>query len=217
MPRLPTPGRYDTSHVTVRCNNREYLFNLKQNFGDLVSWVNSLSIMYDVDVHHILFMSNHMHILLTPNHDNLGLAMSYFLTNTAKLLNSRSGRNDHIFGRRYRPTVVKNSRHFMNVIRYIYQNPLRARMVKQVEEYPYSSLGFYLGENNPGFIIKPDYYTQDLFNLGLPGWESWLEGVRDLLLEDDVQLLRNSFEKKMFKISTKQIKRLQMRETRLRL
>jgi len=215
MPRLPTPGKHETSHVTVRCNNREFLLRLTENFDDLVSWINSLNIMYDVDIHHVLFMSNHVHILLTPNHNNLGFSMSYFLTNASKFLNYKLKRKDHIFGKRYRATVVKNSRHFMNVIRYIYQNPVRAKMVESVDQYPYSSLGFYLGQKNNGLILKPDHYTQYLFNLGFDGWQTWTDAIREPLLDNDVSLLRKSFERKVFGFSIRQLRSADSNGTKL--
>lgn len=217
MTRLPTPKANETSHITVRCNNREFLFHLNIYFAELVTWVNSLTIMYEIDIHHVIFMSNHIHLLLTPNHDNLGCGMSYFLTNLSKFLNFKLNRTDHIFGRRYRPTVVRDSRHFMNVIRYIYQNPLRQNMVEKVADYPYSSLGFYLGTRRTGIILKSDYYTQDLFNLGLKGWELWSELINHQLLEEDVELMRKSLEKRKFKFSREQIMQMQKNGTTLKI
>ena len=215
MTRLPTPKAFETTHVTVRCNNQEFLFNLHDTYSDMVSWINTLPIMYNVDIHHLVMMSNHMHILLTPNEDNLGRARSYFLGNLAKFLNYRSQRKNHIFGGRYKPTVIQNPRHYINVIRYIYQNPVRANISKQAINYPYSSLGQYLGYKNDGLIIKPDDHTRDLFEFGMNGRQVWLDQIDHILFEEDVELLRDSFSRRSFKLSRRQLFSLQDRKTRL--
>jgi len=171
--------------------------------------------MYNVDVHHIIFMSNHMHILATPNEDNLGQAMSYFLTNVSKFLNFKLKRKNHIFGQRYRATIIENSRHFMNAIRYIYQNPVRAGIVKKVEDYPYSSLGFYLGTSNLGIKLKPDSYTQDLIKQGFDDWKKWILLVNNPLLENDVELLKDSFGRMRFGFSIRQLRSAESNGTEL--
>jgi len=215
MTRLPTPGKNTTSHVTVRCNNKEFLFGLAENINDLVSWTNSLTVMYEIDIHHMIYMSNHMHILMTPNHDNMGQAMSYFLTNLSKYLNYKLNRNDHIFGRRYRATVIESSRHFINVIRYIYQNPVRAGMVNQIEHYPYSSLGFYLGNNNLGIKLKPDSFTQNIINQGVEEWLAWIKSIKNPLLENDVAILRHSLDRRKFGFSISQLRSAESNGTKL--
>lgn len=208
MARLPPPKRFETSHVTVRCNNKEYLFDLKRNYRVFVTWLNSLHVMYDVQIHHVLFMSNHMHILLTPQDNNLSQAMSYFLTNLSKYLNYRKNRSDHIFGKRYSPTVVRDSRHFMNVIRYIYQNPVRAGLVDRAEKYPYSSLGCYLGHKNDGIMLTPDIITSNLMEAGFEGLESWKMLVGSPLLDEDVRCLRKILARRSFKFTYRQLQKI---------
>ena len=173
--------------------------------------------MYDVMVHHVLFMSNHIHILLTPRKNNLGQAMSYFLTNVSKCLNQKLNRTNHIFGSRYRPTVIQDPRHCVNVVKYIYQNPVRAKICKQVTDYRYSSLGQYLGLWNDGIQIVPDDSTKDIFDMGLEGRESWMDEMNSLLFEDDVEILRNAFKKRKFKFTKRQLMSLYDRGTKLKI
>ena len=81
--------------------------------------------------------------------------MQYFLTNLSKYLNYELKHKNHIFGDRYYPTIIRNKKHLINVIRYIYQNPIRANICYNVEDYKYSSLGFYSGLFNHGIQIDP--------------------------------------------------------------
>lgn len=208
MPRRLTPKKFETCHITIRCNNKEYLFYLNETYPAFVSWINTLPLMYQVDIHHAVFMSNHMHLLVTPNENNLGQAMSYFLTNLAKFLNFKLKRNDHIFGQRYHPTLIKDSKHFMNAIRYIYQNPIRAKITRKPSDYKYSSLGFYLGSGNDGLIVKPDLFTKYLFDLGLAGRLHFEKCIDQNLSEDDITMMQACLSKRKFKFTKRQLSAL---------
>lgn len=205
MPRRPTPIQNQVVHLTVRCNNKKSFFNLEQDFSGIVSWLNTLPLFFQISVHHALIMPNHIHLLATAQSHNAGMAMSYFLTNLSKFLNFQRGRINHIFGNRYRPTVIVSERHLVNVIRYIYQNPVRAGIVKAVADYPYSSLGFYLGTENNGMILSPDSFTKNIFDFGIRGFELWSEYLNSTLKESDVRHVRQSLSRGFYRFSNKQL------------
>ncbi len=204
MPRRRTPQDGECVHITVRCNNRAFYFDLQKDFQILLDWLASLPYFFNVSLHHFLFMSNHMHLLLTPRENNLGKAMSYFLTNLSKALNKQQGRINHTFADRYCPTIIKDERHLVNVVRYIYQNPHRARIASDIKKYRYSSLGTYLGEVNHGIKLSPDAYTCDLFNRGTYGRETWIAMLYEYYSTEEVRIIRESLLKSEFKFSRQQ-------------
>ncbi|MBU0506163.1 MAG: hypothetical protein ABII18_04265 [bacterium] len=208
MTRRISPRAGDTAHVSIRCNNKKYYLNLSDNFFALVSWLNSLEVYYSVQLHHAVFMSNHLHLLLTPRENNLGQAMSFFLTNTAKYLNYKNDRINHVFGNRYASTIINDEKHLMNTIRYMYQNPVRALITNDVLSYPYSSLGSYLGFSNPGIFLTPDLYTKRMFNFGLEGRYEWLNWIEDIYSERELDILRKIHGRSYFKLTLKQTKEI---------
>ncbi len=206
MARRPTPKANETAHLTVRCINEEFFFRLKYNLSPIVSWLNCLPYFYNVTIHHALIMSNHFHMLVTPKENNLGEAMSYCLTNLSKYLNYFHKRKNHVFVNHYGPTIINNEKHLINVIRYIYQNPVRANMVNKVIKYPYSTLGQYLGGSNLGLKIEPDEYTFQLFQEGFVGRDIWLQDINRLYTENDIVILRKALRKKEFRFTREQLK-----------
>ncbi len=215
MSRPYTPKSNEITHITIRCNNKSYLFRLKKNFSQIVNWLNCLPLFYSVSIHHATFMNNHFHLLLTPRKDCFGNAMSYFLTNLSKFLNFSNGRINHVFGNRYRPTVIANNKHLINVIRYIYQNPIRGGLVNNIEEYSYSTLGLYTGTFNPGIIAEPDQYTKELFDQGIVGRKCWLERLGIRLSDNDQQLMKQSLRRQNFRFSRRQIRSISNNGTSL--
>lgn len=217
MPRRATPLAYETAHLTVRCNNKDFLFHLEENFQDIVSWLNCLPLFFSVSLHHVLFMSNHIHMLVTPKENNLGLAMSYFLSNLSKFLNYKNKRVNHTFGNRYYPTVILNTYHFSNVIRYIYQNPVYAGLVEDIRDYPYSSLSQYLGESQNGIVFLPDEYTSQIMSLGIKGRSLWLDEMSFILSDDDKLQIHKCLSRGRFKFSQRQYIEISKNGTSLRL
>ncbi len=215
MPRRPTPTRDTCTHVTIRCNNKDFLLNLSRNYDGIISWLASLPYYFNVRIHHFVIMSNHIHLLVTPQNDDFGVAMSYCLTNLAKFLNHKNKRINHVFGNRYCPSIITKESHLINVIRYIYQNPVRAGITSNYMKYRYSSLGFYLSLWNDGIPIYPDPITKNFFNQGIDGHEQWIQILQKSLVENDVAQVRNSLARYRFRFSIRQLKAMTDYETTL--
>ena len=215
MPRRITPGAGQTAHITIRCNNKEFLFKLSQNFGSMVSWLDTLPLFFSIRIHHAILMSNHIHILLTTTEGNIGRAMSYCLTNLSKYFHYKNDTINHIFGNRYSPTIIESNNHLINVIRYIYQNPVRAGITNNVFDYPYSTLSNYLGNANNGFIVSPDSYTFEKFKRGLEGRDEWIEHIANIYNEKDLELVKLSLSRSKFRFTHRQHLTIENNETSL--
>ena len=59
----------------------------------------------------------------------------------AREFNSRHGRTGHVFGARYTDTTVGTDFHRLSAVAYILENPVRAGLVKRVEDWPWSGHG----------------------------------------------------------------------------
>jgi REP element-mobilizing transposase RayT len=215
MARRFTPPAGTITHVTVRCNNKEHLLQPERHHNAIISWLNCLPYFFSVQLHHLIIMSNHLHMLVTPQYDNLGQAMSYLLTNLAKYLNFVSDRNNHVFGDRYHPTVIKNEKHLQNVIRYLYQNSLHAGLTDDVAAYPYSSYGCYCGSQSYGVNVCPDPYTAALLQLGPVGLELWRQPIDAPLHEHELSQIAESLKRREFKFTVQQLRELEDQESSL--
>lgn len=88
-------------------------------------------------------MPNHWHLVLLPQTDTM---MSEFvgwltLTHTRQYrVRTRTIGYGHLYQGRYKSFPVENDKHLIDLIRYVEQNPLRARLVKQSEDWQWGSL-----------------------------------------------------------------------------
>lgn len=108
-------------------------------------------------------MPNHVHLLLRPNLSKLANIMRRLLTGYAITFNYRHQRVGHLFQNRYKSIVCEEDPYLLELIRYIHLNPLRAGLVKDMQEldiYPWSGHAVIMGTRE-----VPGQQTIDVFAL----------------------------------------------------
>jgi putative transposase len=94
----------------------------------------------------LVLMPNHFHLLIsTPGHD-LGRVMERFMRSVTKTLNRLSGRSGRVFGGPYHRSLIDSGIYFAHAFKYVYQNPVRAKICDAVQNYPFSTLYEQLGK-----------------------------------------------------------------------
>jgi putative transposase len=142
MPRKPLI-RCDTFpyHVTTRTNNQEW-FSLDMD----TIWnicMRCMKIAYQkhpVDIISFVLMNNHYHLIIQTPKCNLDLFMYEFNKNLSLQLRLKTNLINRMFGARYKWCLIKSWNYLGNCYRYVYQNPVRARLTDKCENYPYSTL-----------------------------------------------------------------------------
>ncbi|HAD03926.1 MAG TPA: transposase [Desulfuromonas sp.] len=135
MPRL---ARLDIAgllqHVIVRGIERRDIFNDdhdRQLFFDRFAKLLSET---GVRCYAWALLSNHFHLLLMPTSTPLSSFMRRLLTGYAVSFNRNNKRSGHLFQNRYKSIVCEEEAYLLELVRYIHLNPLRAGMVKSLEE-----------------------------------------------------------------------------------
>src|SRR5205823_2664615 len=104
-------------------------------------------------------MTNHFHLLLRPGP---GQSISRILQSLTVAHTWRHHRRHHGVGHvwqgRFRSPVVQDGDHLLVVLRYIEANPLRAAMVAEAGQYPWSSYRAHgLGHMDPLLTSLPEW------------------------------------------------------------
>jgi REP-associated tyrosine transposase len=89
-------------------------------------------------------MPNHFHLVLWPKQHGLLPRFMQWLgqTHAARWHAHRHSRGrGHLYQSRYRSFPIEQNGHFLQVCRYVERNPLRANLVAQARDWPYSALG----------------------------------------------------------------------------
>lgn len=145
-------------HVTLRCNNKE-AFNspLPRVWKVINQEISEITEICSCKIHAFVLMPNHIHLMISTPQDDLGVVMQIFVTSITKKLNSLSGRCGRVFGARYHWSLIDNEDYLDSALKYIYRNPVKARLVERVEQYPFSSMKWILEGHFPLFEIFPPF------------------------------------------------------------
>ena len=141
MPRAP---RYTLAgqphHVVQRGNNRGLMFRGDDDFRFFFATLRSAMLRYDCRVHAYVFMTNHVHLLMSPDSATaISMAMRSLGTRYVRYFNRKHARTGTLFEGRYRSAVVDSEKYLLSCYRYIEENPLRAGMARDLSTYRWSS------------------------------------------------------------------------------
>ena len=144
LSRLTLPGY--PHHVIQRGNNRQALFVDTADYQKLLDLLLELSRKFSVAVHAYVLMSNHFHLLMTPSTEvGVPLLMQALGRSYVRYFNRVQQRTGTLWEGRYKSTLIQAEHHLLACMAYIDLNPVRAGMVDQARDYPWSSHGHYAG------------------------------------------------------------------------
>lgn len=96
-------------------------------------------------VHAFCLMTNHIHLAVQIGDIPLSRGMQNLSFRYTRWINRRENRTGHLFQGRYKAVLVDGDSYLLELVRYIHLNPVRAGLVENPEEYPWSSHCAYLG------------------------------------------------------------------------
>jgi putative transposase len=182
-------------HIVTRCNNKEW-FDLPLHKVWQIA-LESLEYAYEkekVDLISFVLMNNHYHMMLKTPEQNLDRFMYFFNKQLSLELRMATKRINKIFGGRYKWCLIRNLSYFSNCYRYVYQNPLRAKMVKSCESYPYSTLHYITNKKEFPIPIHDQFWFKDRLGLSWLNKEvkkSELEAIRRGLYNRELTKLKD--------------------------
>ena len=127
-------------HVRQRGNNRCAIFGDDNDYEMYLLMLQSALRRHRVAVHGYALMTTHTHLLLTPTTvEGTSKAMQLFGDRYVGYFNKRYQRVGTLWTGRYGAKAINDERYWLTCLRYIEQNPVRAGLVVQADQYRWSS------------------------------------------------------------------------------
>jgi putative transposase len=134
MPLAPQELR--TFFITAVTANRRRLFQVESNAELLLNLFNEDHAKARYQLHAFVLMPDHIHLLLTPAPDiSIEKAMQYIKGGFSFRLQSKLDVWQSGFTKRR----IEDARDYASRVRYIHENPIRARLCEQATDFSYSS------------------------------------------------------------------------------
>ena len=142
-PRIELEG--GLYHIIARGNNRQEIFHSDEDHKKFLSLIAVQKTKLPFFLYAYCLMTNHVHLLIERMTDDIGRIMQRVLTGYSQYYNRRHRNVGHVFQGRHKAILCQSDKYLGELVRYIHLNPVRAKMVRKAERYPFSSQRVYLG------------------------------------------------------------------------
>ncbi len=149
-PRIHVPGGF--YHAILRGNDRQDIFYTKGDRAHFLLLLQQGIEKYDCRFHAFCLMTNHIHLLIQVGDKPLSKIIQNISFRYTRYLNKKKKRIGHLFQGRYKALLIDADTYLLELVRYIHNNPVRAGIVKDALEYPWSSHKCYLGKENRSYV-----------------------------------------------------------------
>ncbi len=139
-------------HVTARGNERKSIYLEETDFELYLNVLSDVCTRYNWVIHAYCLMTNHYHLLIETPDANLSKGMRQLNGVYTQSINRKYKRVGHLFQGRYKAILVDKDAYLLELSRYIVLNPIRAKMVECLEDWPWSSW-----HNVMGFQSSPSW------------------------------------------------------------
>lgn len=145
-------------HVTHRGNNKMDIFEDDYDREVFLWFLATMVRRFAIQIHSFALMSTHHHLIVTPNDGELPRAMKSLGGRHTRYFNRKYSRCGTIWGESYRSSVIEDERYALTCLRYVEQNPVRAKMVSSPSQYRWSSYGAYADGRFPAWLTPLPAY-----------------------------------------------------------
>jgi putative transposase len=141
MPRIPRGQQAGfVYHVINRGNGRATVFHKDADYKAFLSLLALAKKRHPVKLFAFSLMPNHFHFLMESSHEqSLSQFMQWLLTAHVRRYHKHYGSSGHVWQGRFKSFPVQRDEHFLMVLRYVLQNPVRSGLTASVNDWPWSS------------------------------------------------------------------------------
>ncbi|HEY3277764.1 MAG TPA: transposase [Syntrophorhabdaceae bacterium] len=150
---MPRHARIDLTgvlhHVIIRGIEQSSVFEDSKDCENFLARLGAILTETGTSCYAWALLTNHGHFLIRTGAFPLSTVMGRLLTGYAQQFNRRHTRHGHLFQNRYKAFLVEDEPYFLELIRYIHLNPIRAGIIhtmKELDHYPRTGHAVIMGK-----------------------------------------------------------------------
>lgn len=170
-------------HVVQRGNNRADVFFNPDDRAVYLFLLKRYSEKWNTPIICYCLMTTHVHLLAKPSlEESLQKMMQGVTLCYTQHINRKYGRTGRLWESRYHSSIVDHEAYLWAVARYIERHPVRAEIVEDPGDYPYSSAAAHFG------LVQDAVLGEDLF----PGAQKsdYVEFIRSSIPAGEIEKIR---------------------------
>jgi len=132
-------------HIMSQGINKSFIFKQKYLKKEYLYLIKKFSKEFNIIIIAYCIMDNHAHLLLySDSISNISSYMQKINSSFAKYYNYKNNRVGYVFRDRFLSEYIKDEKQLYTCIKYIHMNPVKAKIVKNEQDYEFSSYKDYL-------------------------------------------------------------------------
>jgi REP element-mobilizing transposase RayT len=149
-------------HIMMRGINRQNIFQDDDDKNKFLQTIRKYKRISNYELYSYCLMNNHVHMLVKETSEPISDLIKRISSSYVLWYNKKHERCGHLFQERYKSETVENEEYFLTVLRYIHQNPVKAKLSKNVEGYKWSSYNEYIQNSKKTEITDIDFALEIL-------------------------------------------------------
>ena len=121
-------------HILFRGINQQNIFEEKADYERFIEITANVKSQMEFEIYAYCLMNNHVHIVMKEKCEkDISLIMKRILTGYVRWYNIKYGRSGALIANRYKSVPVEVDEYFLELIRYVHQNPVKAGIAKKLK------------------------------------------------------------------------------------
>jgi REP element-mobilizing transposase RayT len=188
--RIEYPGAW--YHIMNRGRRGEDIFSDKRDYEVFINLLKETAEQWNVKITAYCLMSNHYHVLLQTPEGNLSRSMRHLNGIYTQRYNKMHGYDGQLFRGRYKSILVDEDTYLLELLKYIHKNPLKAKLVENIDDYPWSSHKGYLSNKKNHDWLNKEF----VFSILHRDKRKWKNEYKKLMYEDNENKIAEIFDSK---------------------
>ena len=144
-------------HIMLRGINQQQIFEDPEDYEKFLDILKDCKEICEFKIYAYCLMGNHIHLLIKEGTEPLEQMFKRICGRFVYWYNVKYRRAGHLFQDRFKSEPVETDAYLFTLLRYIHQNPTKAKICKRIDNYAYSSYLAYLGGSD---FVDTDYILQ---------------------------------------------------------
>jgi len=193
QPRLIVVGY--PHHLIIRGNNRSAIFYNEKDQHFFIQCLFDTKEDTGSLIYAYCLMTNHVHLLIEPKtKDGIRKMMQSLGRRYVRYINSTYKRTGTLWEGRYKSSVVSKDNYLLACCRYIELNPVRAKIVKDPSQYPWSSYSF-RAEGKSNKLLSEDPVYRDLGDTPFERQRAYQKWIKESIPDKEWSIIRQMTQK----------------------
>jgi len=151
-------------HIINRGVEQRKIYKESKDFEMFLELLCSGCQVYNVQLHGYALMDNHYHLLIETRTENLSKFMKHINASYAIYFNKKYARSGHLWQGRFKSWYVTDDAYLYALVNYIEHNPVRAKMVRKLGRYKYSSYLSFIEKAEPIQCLRGSFVFEEFKN-----------------------------------------------------